>query len=326
MLTSTKADLIEARLMAAVMDAINIGVIVLDQEERIVCWNPWVEQTSGITVEMARGKRLTDIFPELDGKRVQGAARAALRNGYASLLSQSLNKAPFPLFTRDPANGEPARIQQAIHVLPLSMEGMAPHCLIQIFDVTTAVSRERILRDQAQQMRTFSHIDGLTGVANRRRYDEYIEDEFRRARRNGKRLSLIMIDIDYFKPYNDTYGHQAGDSCLTIIAEMLGGALHRPGDLLARYGGEEFVVGLPCTDQEGALQIAESMRAKVEALAIPHMASKEYGHVTISLGVATMLPTHNVELDELQAAADKALYQAKREGRNRVAVSGEGAG
>lgn len=323
---SDKAYLVEARLMAAVMDAINIGVIVLDQEERIVCWNPWVENTSGIAVAGARGKLLTEVFPEVEGKRIQGAARSALRNGYASILSQSLNKAPFPLYSLDPASGRPARIQQAIHVLPLSMEGMAPHCLIQIFDVTTAVCRERTLREQARQMRAFSHIDGLTGVANRRRYDEYLEDEFRRARRNGKRLSLIMIDIDYFKLYNDSYGHQAGDACLTQIAETLSGALHRPGDLLARYGGEEFVVGLPCTDQEGAYQIAEAMRAQVESLAIPHKASKEYGHVTISLGVATMLPSHSVELDELQAAADKALYRAKREGRNRVAVSGDIAG
>ena len=320
---SNKADLVEARLMAAVMDAINIGVVVLDQEERIVCWNPWVEKTSGIAVDSARGKRLTEIFPELEGKRVQGAARSALRNGYASILSQSLNKAPFPLFSRDPASGEPTRIQQAIHVLPLGMEGMAAHCLIQIFDVTTAVHRERILREQAHEMRTFSNIDGLTGVANRRRYDECVENEFRRSRRNGTLLSLIMIDIDYFKPYNDSYGHQAGDACLTKIAETLNASLHRPGDLLARYGGEEFVVVLPCTDREGAYLIAEAMRAKIEELAIPHMASKAHSHVTVSLGVASMLPKHSFELDELQSTADKALYQAKREGRNRVAVSGE---
>ncbi len=322
---TAKDDQAEVKLMVAVMDAINIGVIVLDQEERLVCWNPWVETASGITADAARGKRLTEIFPELEGKRVQGAARSALRNGYASILSQSLNKSPFPLFSRDPASGAPLRIQQAIHVLPLGMEGVAPHCLIQIFDVTTAVHREKILREQAQEMRTFSNIDGLTGVANRRRYDEYVENEFRRARRNGTLLSLVMIDIDFFKLYNDTYGHQEGDACLKKIAEVLNGTLHRPGDLLARYGGEEFVVVLPCTDREGAYLMAEIMRARIEELAIPHAASTAFGHVTVSLGVASLIPKHSTKLDELQLDADKALYRAKREGRNRVAVHEEAA-
>jgi len=310
----------EAKLLAAVMDAINVGVIVLDQNECVVCWNPWVEKVSGIAVDAVHGKRLTEVFPELEGKRIQSAARSALRNGYASILSQSLNKAPFPLFTREPATEGLIRIQQAIHVLPLHMEGMAPHCLIQIFDVTPAVSRERILREQAQEMRAFSHIDGLTEIANRRRYDECVEDEFRRAKRNGTLLSLIMIDIDYFKAYNDSYGHQMGDACLTRIADTLNAALHRPGDLVARYGGEEFVVVLPCTDREGAYQIAEHMRSQVEALNIRHAASAVADHVTISLGVASVVPLHSRELDELQDYADKALYQAKHAGRNRVVV------
>lgn len=311
-------DFAKAKLVESVLEAINIGVIVLDQDECVTCWNLWVEKTSGISADAARGKRLTEIFPELEGKRTQSAARAALRNGYASVLSQSLNKAPFPLFTRD--GDQVVRIQQAIHVLPMAMAGMAAHCLIQIFDVTAAVNRERILRKQALEMRAFSHIDGLTGIANRRRYDECIEEEFRRARRNTALLSLIMVDIDYFKKYNDNYGHQAGDACLKTVAAALNAALHRPGDLLARYGGEEFVVVLPCTSREGARLIAENMRARIEALNISHAASSVVDHVTISLGVAALIPHHSRELDELQVAADQALYRAKREGRNRVAV------
>lgn len=313
-------DFTEAKLMEAVMGAINIGVIVLDHDECVVCWNPWVESASGVPADAARGKRLAEVFPELEGKRTQAAARGALRNGCAALLSQSLNKAPFPLFGPDEHGNRVVRVQQAIQVLPLEMAGMAPHCLIQIFDVTAAVSRERILREQALEMRAFSHIDGLTGIANRRRYDEYIEDEFLRARRNSKLLSLIMIDIDHFKKYNDSYGHQTGDTCLKAVAATLNQGLHRPGDLLARYGGEEFVVVLPCTDREGAYLIAENMRSHVEALNLRHAASSVADHVTISLGVASQLPHHSRELDELQVAADQALYQAKREGRNRVVV------
>lgn len=310
----------ETRLMAAAMEAINIGVVILDQNECVVCWNPWMENVSGIKPDAAKGKRLTGIFPELEGKRVHAAARSALRNGYSSILSQSLNKAPFPLFVPGTPSDLTARIQQAIHVLPLEIDAMARHCLIQILDVSAAVSREKILREQALEMRAFSHIDGLTGIANRRRYDECIEDEFRRARRNGTILSLIMADIDYFKKYNDNYGHQTGDICLKAVASTLNKGLHRPGDLLARYGGEEFVVVLPCTDREGAYLIAENMRNRIEELNISHPTSGIADHITISLGVASLVPHHSRELDELQTAADKALYQAKHEGRNRVVV------
>lgn len=323
LMSQAATDLIGAKLLVAVMDAINIGLIVLDQDERVVCWNPWVENTSGISFAAAQGKRLAEIFPELEGKRTQGAVRNALRNGYASILSQSLNKAPFPLFALDPATNQPARLQQAIHVLPLVVESMPTHCMIQIFDVTAAVGREKILREQAQEMRAFSNIDGLTGVANRRRYDECVEDEFHRARRGGTPLSLIMIDIDYFKAYNDCYGHQAGDACLVRIAETLNSALHRSGDLLARYGGEEFVVVLPGVDRQGAYLIAENMRSKVAALNISHQNNPDSGQVTISLGVVSLVPLQADKLDELQLAADKALYQAKRAGRNQVVVYGE---
>ena len=306
--------------MDAVLDAVNIGVIVLDRNECVVCWNPWVETVSGIKAEAVKDKPLTDVFPELKGKRVHAAAQDALHSGYASVISQSLNKAPFPFFAEDENGDRVVRIQQAIQVLPLKTDETVQYCLIQIFDVTSAVSREKTLRTQALEMRAFSHIDGLTGIANRRRYDECIEGEFRRARRNGKPLSLIMIDIDYFKNYNDNYGHQAGDTCLKEVANALNGGLHRPGDLLARYGGEEFVVVLPCTDAEGTYRIAENMRACVEALNLPHAASSIADHVTISLGVASLMPHHTRELDELQISADKALYQAKRTGRNRVEV------
>lgn len=323
LMSQAAADLIGTKLLVAVMEAINIGLIVLDQDERVVCWNPWVENTSGISFAAAQGKRLVEIFPELEGKRTQGAVRNALRNGYASVLSQSLNKAPFPFFALDPASNQPVRLQQAIHVLPLVVEGMTSHCMIQIFDVTAAVSREKILREQAQEMRSFSNIDGLTGVANRRRYDECVEDEFHRARRGGTPLSLIMIDIDYFKAYNDCYGHQAGDACLVRIAETLNGALHRSGDLLARYGGEEFVVVLPGVDRQGAYLIAENMRSKVAELNISHQNNPDASQVTISLGAVSLIPLQADKLDELQLAADKALYQAKRAGRNQVVVYGE---
>ena len=162
--------------------------------------------------------------------------------------------------------------------------------------------------------------DGLTGICNRRHFDESLLGEWNRGLRSAKPLSLILIDIDYFKAYNDTYGHQAGDECLKAVAQALHGLLKRPADKVCRYGGEEFVAILPETPPKGALLIAEKMRAKTEALNIKHEKSKAGPSLTISLGVAALLPTRDYKPSELLALADKALYQAKNEGRNRVVM------
>lgn len=164
-------------------------------------------------------------------------------------------------------------------------------------------------------------LDGLTGIANRRYFDEYLEREWKRAIRCGKPLSLIMCDIDYFKAYNDTYGHLNGDECLKKVALALSDTIKRPGDLVARYGGEEFAVVLPETDQHGAVIIAEILRTDVESLKIEHVNSSNSKYVTISLGVAAAIPSMDSSFTELIIAADKALYQAKKEGRNRVIKS-----
>jgi diguanylate cyclase (GGDEF)-like protein len=132
-----------------------------------------------------------------------------------------------------------------------------------------------------------------------------------------------MVDIDYFKQYNDTYGHQAGDTCLQQVAKAIGEIVSRPGDLPARYGGEEFVVVLPKTDATGAAIVAEKMRATVHALRLQHASSQVSNRVTISIGVAAMVPPEKSEPAVLVAAADQALYRAKREGRNRVRSHGE---
>jgi two-component system chemotaxis family response regulator WspR len=163
-------------------------------------------------------------------------------------------------------------------------------------------------------------IDGLTGTANRRRFDEALAAEWRRARRDGTELSLVLIDVDFFKMYNDHYGHLEGDDCLRKVASALTAGLHRPGDLVARYGGEEFVVILPGTDVVGAGIVAEALRAAVEALALPHARSAVGGCVTISLGSATLSPKDFDDSGDTTAlikGADRALYQAKRSGRNR---------
>lgn len=163
--------------------------------------------------------------------------------------------------------------------------------------------------------------DELTRVANRRHFDYVFDRERARAQRNKTHLSLIMIDVDHFKQFNDHYGHPEGDRCLKQVSRALGSVLHRPADLLARYGGEEFVVLLPETDAEGATDIAEKLRHSVFELSIPHQNSDSDIRVTISLGVATFWPKKSRTTDDLLESADKALYLAKISGRNRFVAA-----
>lgn len=163
--------------------------------------------------------------------------------------------------------------------------------------------------------------DGLTGLANRREFDQRLAAECRRAARGGTPLALVMVDVDHFKAYNDAYGHQGGDECLRQVACALAGCLHRPGDLAARYGGEELAAILPGTGRDGALDVARRMRAAVEALALPHAKSATAPHVTISVGVAAGDTGMAPDAQALIAAADAALYRAKAQGRNRVMMT-----
>jgi diguanylate cyclase (GGDEF)-like protein len=185
--------------------------------------------------------------------------------------------------------------------------------------------RSRDLERANKRLQRLSYQDGLTGIANRRHFDEAIEREWRRARRLGSAVSLIMIDVDGFKALNDAYGHQFGDECLMLLARVFRDALKRPGDLVARYGGEEFAVLLPDTAPQGAGEIAEEIRAKVEAMKLTFNGLTSEAVVTISLGVVTRYPTGALFIGALISAADEALYWAKQDGRNRV-VMAEGIG
>ncbi|PTS93470.1 diguanylate cyclase response regulator [Pseudomonas sp. HMWF006] len=184
--------------------------------------------------------------------------------------------------------------------------------------VKARVRTHLTLKLQNDLLRSMALMDGLTGVANRRKFDQEISADWRQCFREQKPLSLILVDVDFFKRYNDHYGHQAGDSCLISIAQALSECVKRPYDLVARYGGEEFACVLPKTDHMGAFEIAERMLAHVRALRIDHVASDLDCVVTISLGVATVTPMGDLELNGLINEADKRLYEAKESGRARV--------
>lgn len=175
----------------------------------------------------------------------------------------------------------------------------------------------RKLDSANRELTRLSAVDGLTGIANRRQFDEALSREWRRCLRAREPLSLLMADVDFFKQYNDGYGHQAGDECLKAVAEALRDQLRRPADIVARYGGEEFAAILPDTGPEGAMRVAEAMRAAVQALGLPHEGST-FGVVTVSIGLATLSPQLSEGMPRLLSAADWALYEAKRHGRNCV--------
>lgn len=198
------------------------------------------------------------------------------------------------------------------------VEVIVKHIHRDKFYYLVCVARDITERKRVEaQLRDLSNRDGLTGVYNRRFLDETLDHEWKRLRREQRPLSLIMFDVDYFKLYNDHYGHQAGDGCLRALAQRLSQHIKRPADVLARYGGEEFAIVLPNTDSSGAVAVGNHLLQQVESLALPH-AKSPFHHVTLSVGVSTLVPDEIYAPRNLIELADGALYRSKELGRNRV--------
>ena len=195
--------------------------------------------------------------------------------------------------------------------------------VLQFKDITERKRHEKALIEANRELNRLSSIDALTQIANRRAFDEAVAREWLRMRREKRPMSLIMCDVDFFKRYNDHYGHPAGDVCLKAVAGCIQRCARRPGDLVARFGGEEFVVILPDTPSSGAVHVAEAIRMAVESEALAHVGSSVAGVVTVSVGTATKLPAASTTVDpnRLVAEADEALYRAKSAGRNRVVAA-----
>jgi diguanylate cyclase (GGDEF)-like protein len=174
------------------------------------------------------------------------------------------------------------------------------------------------LKRYRDHLKELSSLDGLTGIANRRKFDEYLDYEWRRARRNRTSIALLMTDIDYFKPYNDHYGHLAGDDCLKRVAKVLKKAADRPADLSARFGGEEFALLMPETDLAGAVHVAERLQQGMKTANIPHEFSDAAPYITLSMGIGAAVPLDSKSSIQLIESADKCLYRAKESGRNRI--------
>ena len=241
------------------------------------------------------------IMPEMDGYAVCRALKS----------DETMRDVPIIFVT---AQDNPDDEAQGLEAGAVDFITKPVHAAVVLARVRTHLT----LAFQTEMLRSLSLIDGLTGIANRRQFDAVLEREWRHRERAKVPLSLLMIDIDFFKRYNDHYGHLAGDACIQAVAQELRSALHRPHDFVARYGGEEFACLLPDTPLEGAEHKAKDMMQRVRALAMDHVASEIEPYVTISIGVATASPTSITTSADLLSTADRFLYVAKESGRAQV--------
>ncbi len=217
------------------------------------------------------------------------------------------------------ADGSYVWIRDVVHVV--RKDNGEVDCLIGfMFDISERKKAEEELLRLQRELERLSLTDGLTGIANRRLFDKRLGEEFNRATRSGAPLSILLLDLDFFKQYNDHYGHIGGDECLKAVASALADVAHRSGDLVARFGGEEFAMLLPNTDEDGAQQKAEDCASAIAALAMPHEGSQAGEMVTASIGSITAICNKDGGMMELIEAADRLLYTAKNNGRARIEV------
>jgi len=281
---------------------------------------PLPATTGAIGIELFLSERpdlvLLDILmPDLDGYEVARQIRQLETPGDWTpiIFLSSLNEDKD--IERGIAAGGDDYLLKPISEIVLASKIRAMQRIIQMRQSLLVLTRK--LDAANQELKRLTSLDGLTGIANRRHFDAVLVREWRRAMRQGDELAIIMCDIDFFKLFNDTYGHQDGDECLRQIAQVLVKSMDRGGDLLARYGGEEFIAVLPGTSLNGASFVAGQMRQAVSKLAIEHSGSP-YGIVTASFGVASSLAVQETDPLDVVGAADRALYEAKHAGRNRV--------
>lgn len=292
----------------------------------------------GIVDHQIRYVRINQVLAEINGKPIEECLNQAIQEiaGAFSLVVLSYVKEVLsigkPLLNQEISSDvkeESVGIKTWFaSFFPIFNIENIPYCVgfvvIDISDRKKAEAdlkyAESILRQANLELEKLVNLDGLTHIANRRCFDQRIQVEWKRLVREQQPLSLLLLDIDYFKLYNDYYGHQNGDNCLIAIAQTIQKVLLRPADLIARYGGEEFVVILPNTDMAGAVIVAEQIREAVEKLDIPHQNSAISNIVTVSIGVSSIVPNSQQEVSLLIQQADIALYRAKHQGRNRFIV------
>lgn len=265
--------------------------------QRLIGWPP---------EEFARMKSL-DLVHSEDQRGAEETVRSLLLGAEGATIECRVRK----------YDGDYIWVEASLRIVRDAKTGAPSEILNIVRDVTERKLAERKLQDAYEAVEALAATDALTGLANRRRFDEVLNSEWRRGLRDHRNLSLLMIDADFFKSYNDCYGHMRGDSCLRQIAEAAQDVVARPGDLVARFGGEEFAVILPNTDRAGAMRLALEINEAMRGKGLPHKGNPA-GIVTLSIGCSTIAPTFGLHAVNLIERADAALYRAKRDGRNRV--------
>jgi len=298
----------------SVITSMTEGVVLQLADGQITACNASAEKIIGLTPDQMMG--LTSV--DLDWRTVQEDGSPFPGQQHPAMIALQTGK-PLSNVVMGIHKSDKTLTWISINSQPLfQMNQSQPYGVVTTFaDITERKRAEEMLRHRAEQERLIATTDGLTQVANRRCFDERLQSEWHRLMQGKEQLSLIMLDVDYFKRYNDCYGHQAGDICLVKVASSAAQAVKRSSDLFARYGGEEFAAILPNTDAAGAIAVAESIREAIRDLGIPHEQSDVSAIVTVSMGIASIVPCCGKSPDELIAAADRALYDAKRQGRDR---------
>jgi diguanylate cyclase (GGDEF)-like protein/PAS domain S-box-containing protein len=299
-----------AALHKLVADNSRDAIILGDLDGRRTYVSPGIKALTGWEPEDLVGRLFRELVHPADVAEVEMAMRALRAGSEGGILEYRARK----------RNGEYLWVEGSLRVYRDPTTGRPIGYLNLVRDITERKRSEEYLQSAYRAMENLVVVDALTGVANRRRFDDIITSEWRRALRDSTKLSLLLIDADHFKRYNDTYGHVRGDGCLKQIAESALDVVLRPGDLVARYGGEEFAVVLPGTDEAGARAVAEDICQAVCNRKLPHEGNAP-GIVTVSIGCATMVPQRGKTAQELIEAADRALYLAKARGRNRVVAA-----
>lgn len=300
----------------AVLDRLMLGVVILDCDARVSFWNCWMSRCSTTLAAQARGRPFAELFDGEVNPQVNTAIRATLNQAHSRVLTHAVHGQLLPLKGPIDRHGQRAPMALNLYLQPLR-DPANPDvgCLIQIFDVTGPVNRERKLEQEVYQNRRSSLVDELTGQLNRRAFEQWLGAEWRRQNLVDEPVACLMVDVDQFKMYNDILGHVEGDRCLRGVAHAMARRINRPGDALFRFGGEEFAVLLTTTDKRGASIVAQSLLETVRDLNIQHPVTK--APVTISIGLMAGRPASSAASpDDYVMAADQALYEAKRAGRN----------
>ncbi|WP_338447831.1 diguanylate cyclase [Niallia oryzisoli] len=298
------------KMFQAIYEKAPIGIAIIDKYGRPVNSNAKLQEMLGYS-DAELSKMTFNDFSDSDDAKKNMKFLSALLNG--EIDSYQLNKR----YIRKDGQVMWGEVTSTLFPSP---DNQSIYVIGMVADITKRIIAEQELNKAYQEMKYFSNRDGLTNIANRRYFDHYLITEWERAKDSSLPISMIIVDIDFYKKYNDSNGHLAGDGCLKQIAKILEAAVENSIGLAARIGGEEFAIVLPETDLSQAKMMASKIQSTISVMKIPHESSPISSFITVSIGVSTMVPTTASKPEELILKTDKALYTAKKKGRNRVEI------